>query len=307
VRKPSDLLRPALGWGVPAGQPIPTLAEYYQDGLHVDTEPGTKWAYSNNGFATLGQIVKDVSGLPLDRYLREHVFGPLGMNSSDLVRSERVRPRLATGYEIRSRGATAVRDLEMVQAGGGAVYSTTGDMARYVAALLGGGANSCSAALRPQTLAEMFEPQYQPDPRIPGMGLGFFRGQAGGYRTIGHDGIWLGFHSAVALVPDEARLRVGHVSDRVQPRFSGPSDRDAPWHAANVLPQASPPGAAARTSATSNRIGRVTLADRYPKPASHGHRTHRVRARTQHQPAGLNKSAARRHKESIMPRSAGQC
>ena len=26
VRKPSDLLRPALGWGVPAGQPIPTLA-----------------------------------------------------------------------------------------------------------------------------------------------------------------------------------------------------------------------------------------------------------------------------------------
>jgi CubicO group peptidase (beta-lactamase class C family) len=203
VRKPSDLLRPALGWGVPAGQPIPALAEYYQDGLHVDTEPGTKWAYSNNGFATLGQIAEDVSSLPLDRYLREHVFGPLGMKSSDLVRSERVRPRLATGYEIRSRGATAVRDLEMVQAGGGAVYSTTGDMARYVAALLGGGANSCGAALRPQTLAEMFEPQYQPDPRIPGMGLGFFRGQAGGYRTVGHDGIWLGFHSAVALVPDE--------------------------------------------------------------------------------------------------------
>ena len=104
------------------------------------------------------------------------------------VRSGRVRPRLATGYEIRSRGATAVRDLEMVQAGGGAVYSTTGDMARYVAALLGGGADSCGAALRPPTLAEMFEPQYQPDPRIPGMGLGFFRGQAGGHRTVGHDG-----------------------------------------------------------------------------------------------------------------------
>src|SRR6266487_5026310 len=36
VRKPSDLLRPALGWGVPAGQPIPTLAEYYQDGLRSE-------------------------------------------------------------------------------------------------------------------------------------------------------------------------------------------------------------------------------------------------------------------------------
>jgi CubicO group peptidase (beta-lactamase class C family) len=157
----------------------------------------------NNGFATLGQIFEDVSGLRLDHCLREYVFGPLGMNSSDLVRSERVRPRLATRYEIRSRGATAVRDLEMVQAGGGAEYSTPGDMARYAAALLGGGANSRGAVLKPQTLAEMFEPHYQPDPRIPGMGLGFFRGHAGGYRTVGHDGIWLGFHSAVTLVPDE--------------------------------------------------------------------------------------------------------
>ena len=203
VRRPSDVLRPALGLGVRAGQLAPALAEYYQEGLPVDTEPGTKWAYSNNGFATLGQIVEDVSGLRLDHYLCEYVFGPLGMNNSDLVRSERVGPRLATGYEIRSRGPRKVRDLQMVQAGAGAVYSTTGDMARYVAALLGGGANSCGEALKPQTLAEMFDPHYQPDPRIPGMGLGFFRGQAGGYRSVGHDGIWLGFRSALALVPDE--------------------------------------------------------------------------------------------------------
>jgi len=58
---------------------------------------------------------------------------------------------------------------------------------------------------------------------------------------------------------------------------------------------------------TPNRTGRVTPADRYPKPACHGHRTHRVRARTQHQPADLHKSAAHRHKEPIMSRSAGQC
>ncbi len=57
VRSAVDLLRPALGWGVPAGRPLPALAGYFQDGLHVDAEPGTKWAYSNNGFATLGQIV----------------------------------------------------------------------------------------------------------------------------------------------------------------------------------------------------------------------------------------------------------
>jgi len=203
VRRPSDLLRPALGWGAPVGRPAPSLAEYYRGGLRVDIEPGTKWAYSNHGFATLGQIVEDVSGIPLDRYLRERVFGPLGMESSDLVRSERVRPRLATGYTLRSGGLKAAADREMAIAGAGSVYSTTSDMARYAAALLGGGANEHGSVLRPETLARMFEPHYQPDPRIPGMGLAFFRDEIGGHRTVGHDGIWKGFLSDMVLAPDE--------------------------------------------------------------------------------------------------------
>jgi hypothetical protein len=125
------------------------------------------------------------------------------MDRSDLTRSGRVRPGLATGYVLRSRGLKAVTDREVVPAGGGSVYSTTGDMARYAAALLGGGANEHGRVLRPETLATLFEPSYQPDPRIPGMGLGFFRGQAGAHPTVGHDGIWLGFHSAVVLAPDQ--------------------------------------------------------------------------------------------------------
>jgi CubicO group peptidase (beta-lactamase class C family) len=89
------------------------------------------------GQATLGQIVRDVSGLPLDRYLRGRVFGPLGMESSDLVRSERVRPRLATGYALRSGGLRQVTDYEVVPVGAGSVCSTTSDMTRYVSALPG--------------------------------------------------------------------------------------------------------------------------------------------------------------------------
>jgi CubicO group peptidase (beta-lactamase class C family) len=202
VRSPSDLLRPALGWGARLGRPAPSLAEYYRGGLRVDIEPGTKWAYSNHGFATLGQIVEDVSGLPLDRYLRERVFAQLGMESSDLVRSERVRPRLATGYALRSAGLKAVADREIVVAGAGSVYSSATDMARYVSALLGGGANEHGSVLSRETLARMFEPHYQPDPRIPGMGLGFFRDEIGAHRTVGHDGIWNGFRTDMLLAPD---------------------------------------------------------------------------------------------------------
>jgi CubicO group peptidase (beta-lactamase class C family) len=64
VRTPADLLRPTLGWGTRVGRPAASLAEYYRQGLHIDVEPGTKWAYSNHGFTTLGQIVEDASGLP---------------------------------------------------------------------------------------------------------------------------------------------------------------------------------------------------------------------------------------------------
>jgi hypothetical protein len=68
---------------------------------------------------------------------------------------------------------------------------------------LGGGANKNGSVPRSETLAQMFEPHYQPDPRIPGMGLGFFRDEVGGRRTVGHDGIWKGFRSDLVLAPDE--------------------------------------------------------------------------------------------------------
>jgi CubicO group peptidase (beta-lactamase class C family) len=203
VRRPSDLLRPAMGWEVPAARPVPPLAEYYRGGLRFDTEPGTRWAYSNHGFATLGRIVEDVGGLPLDRCFRERIFRPLGMESSDLFRSDRVRPRLATGYNLRSGRFRAVADREVVTAGASSVYSTTSDMARYAAALLGGGSTEHGSILRPDTLATMFAPHYQSDPRLPGMGLGFFRGEMGGHRIISHDGILEGFRSDMVLAPDE--------------------------------------------------------------------------------------------------------
>jgi len=203
-RRLSDLLQPGVGSGDRAGRSgASSLAEYYRRGLPVEVEPGTKWAYSNHGFAALGQIVEDTSGQPLDRYLREHIFAPLGMEHTDLVRSERVRPRLATGYVLRSHGLKPVADRELPTPGGGGMYSTTGDMARYVAVLQRIGAGQHGAVLKPNTLALMLEPHFQPDPRLPGMGLAFELGEEGGHKTVGKGGIVSGFHSAIALAPDD--------------------------------------------------------------------------------------------------------
>ncbi|HZV51038.1 MAG TPA: serine hydrolase domain-containing protein [Candidatus Dormibacteraeota bacterium] len=194
--------RRVLGEAIPAGRPVPRLAEYYRGGLRIDLDPGTAWMYTNHGFATLGQIVEDVTGEPLHRYFREHIFEPLGMDSTDLVRSERVRARLATGYELRSRGAQPV-DCELITAGAGGIYSSPRDMARYLAALLGGGANEHGSALEPKTLASMYEAHYRPDPRLPGMGLTFWRGGLAGHPTVEHSGIVPGFDSQILLAPGD--------------------------------------------------------------------------------------------------------
>jgi CubicO group peptidase (beta-lactamase class C family) len=202
-RRFSDLLRPGYGSGVQAGRSAQSVAEYYRRGLPVEVEPGTKWVYSNHGFAALGQIVQDVSGQPLDRYLRQHVFDPLGMVHTDLVRSERVRRNLATGYVLRSQGLRQVRVRDVPAQGAGAAYSTTADLARYVTALLNHGSNRHGSVLAPSTATTMLEPHYQPDPRVPGMGLGFLLGAEDDHRTVGHDGIVSGFLSQMTIAPDD--------------------------------------------------------------------------------------------------------
>jgi hypothetical protein len=151
----------------------------------------------------LGQLAEDVTGQPFDEYLREHVFDPLGMDHTDLVRSPRVRPGLAIGYVLGSRGLRPVADREVVTAGGCGLYSTTADMARYVAALLDGGAGEQGSLLKPDTLASMFQPHFQLDPRAAGWGLGFELGDEGGHRLVRHSGIVSGFLSDMVLACDD--------------------------------------------------------------------------------------------------------
>ena len=197
----SRAFKPTVGEMVQFGRRVPTLAEFYRGELHLVAEPGAMHIYSNHGFATLGQIVEDVSGEPLDRYFTGHIFEPLGMEQTDLLRSERVRGRLATEYALRSGGPRPIRDCDLITAGGGGIYSTTADMARYVAALLGGGANERGSVLRPETLAAMFAPQYQPDPRLPGVGLAFYRRDVGGHLIVEKDGLVRGFASQMFVAP----------------------------------------------------------------------------------------------------------
>ncbi len=134
-----DVLRPDWGETVPVDQPRPSLAEFYRGALRLEAEPGTRFVYGNHSPATLGQVVEDVSGQPLDRYFKEQIFEPLGMDRSDLVRSDRIRSRLATGYALAAGGATVVPPRSS-SGGAASIYSTPQDWPLRLGTL-GGGAN----------------------------------------------------------------------------------------------------------------------------------------------------------------------
>lgn len=202
LARPVGVFAPDFGESVPAGEPLPSPAEFYRGEIRLGAEPGTRFVYNNHGPTTLGQMVADVTGTPLRQFFLQNIFEPLGMENSDLVRSDRVTAGLATGYEIRSGGVSRVGERDMITAGAASIYSTAVDMARYLAALMGGGANRHGSVLKPETLASMFEPHFRPDPRVPGMGLGFFRSRVGERIVVGHQGTHPGFHSQILLDPE---------------------------------------------------------------------------------------------------------
>jgi CubicO group peptidase (beta-lactamase class C family) len=74
-----------MGLAVPAalavGAPVPASAETlirFMKGKPVDFNPGEKFAYSNFGFAILGVIIKRVSGMEYEDFVRSRVLLPVG-------------------------------------------------------------------------------------------------------------------------------------------------------------------------------------------------------------------------------------
>ena len=77
------------------------LIEMVEAGISLSNAPGVTYEYSNLGFALLGQIVQRVSGLPFTAYMQQHVFDPLGMDSTVWDYDDAARGRLALGYGWR--------------------------------------------------------------------------------------------------------------------------------------------------------------------------------------------------------------
>jgi len=108
----------------------------------LEFEPGTGNRYSNGGYLVLGLIIEKASGQDYYDFVRENIFKPCGMVSTDSFARDANTPNLAKGYtRDGAAGGGRVQNLATLpgrgsSAGGG--YSTAEDMLKYVLALKNG-------------------------------------------------------------------------------------------------------------------------------------------------------------------------
>ena len=113
------------------------LSDMLRRGIPFSTSPGTNYEYSNLGFAILGRIVTNVSGMPYTRYVREKVLLPLGMTSTTLEVARVPANRLAHGYRLQDGQWLEEPQLANGSFGSmGGMLTSVSDLGKWVAYLL---------------------------------------------------------------------------------------------------------------------------------------------------------------------------
>jgi len=195
---PTDLRK-----GMWTNDPITTVADHMQ-GEYLAYPPDMIFNYSNVGYTLLGHMLQEHSGKEFTRHMAKYLFKPLGMGHTDYVIREDMRGLMSRGY----RGKTsvklpAIRDLPAYS-----MYSTVGDMSRFVRMYLSQGNLDGKSVLEGNSVKEMFRVQnldVDLDMNIQN-GLGWYveNGSVkGAGRVVRHGGATMLFSSEVMLLPDD--------------------------------------------------------------------------------------------------------
>jgi CubicO group peptidase (beta-lactamase class C family) len=142
-------------------------------------QPGEGWTY---GFShdVLGRVIEVVSGQGFDLYLQERIFTPLEMRDTSFHVPEAKKDRVATIYDAGEGGALSPLPKEYGSetffSGGGGLFSTARDYARFAQMLRNGGALDGARIITPGTVAAMTTNQigehFSAAERKYGLGLG---------------------------------------------------------------------------------------------------------------------------------------
>ena len=154
--------------------------------MPLQYQPGTTWEYGHST-DILGRVVEVVAAMPLDRYLEQHIFAPLGMEDTSFRVAPEKHDRLAEPIPDKYTGTTPalidVRNKVTFHAGGHGLTSTAADYLRFSQMLLNGGVLDGKRLLGPRTVRfiaanHLNETISKGSYYIPGPGYGFGLGFA---------------------------------------------------------------------------------------------------------------------------------
>jgi CubicO group peptidase (beta-lactamase class C family) len=136
-------------------------------------DPGDRWEYGIN-IDWAGKMVEAASGLKLDRYFQENIFGPLGMTDTSFKLGTSQRARLSAVHQRDASGALAPIEFGLPEEpeflmGGGGLYGTATDYLTFTQMILQDGRVKGARLLSAETVALMAQNQ------IPGLEIPVFK------------------------------------------------------------------------------------------------------------------------------------
>ena len=165
-------------------------------------QPGTHMSYNNSGPAIAAYVVEKITGRAFEDYVREHVFGPLGMESSTF-HFPRDAALMAKGYE--ADGVSEANYDHIIFRPSGALNTSAREMARYLRMMINRGTLDGVRLLAPETISRMETPATTLAAREGftfGDGLGNTTSIVNGHLFHGHNGSISGFQSRSAYSSD---------------------------------------------------------------------------------------------------------
>ncbi|WP_410670590.1 serine hydrolase domain-containing protein [Amycolatopsis sp. cmx-4-68] len=185
--------------------------------------PGAGWSYANTNYVVARLLIEKVAGRSYADEVQRQILRPLGLRDTVVpgTSSEIPGPHAHAYYRYSDVGQEKTVDISRQNpswiSSAGEMISTTGDLATFYSALLGG------RLLPAPLLAEMLKPHPTPDPTSD-YGLGVFELHAdancSGNVLFTHNGSVQGYGTLVYSTPDGARTMtasITYVDTRIAP------------------------------------------------------------------------------------------
>ncbi len=164
----------------------------------LEFKPGELESYSSTGYLLLGVIIHRVTGVFWGDFVRDQIFGPLGMRTARVNSDIDVVPNRAAGYYlVNDTLKNADWTSPSINATADCCLSfTVRDLARFAVGL------NHYKVLNRAALETIWTPVRLNTGGTYPYGLGWNLFEQRGYRRLGHSGAWRGFHATFQRYPD---------------------------------------------------------------------------------------------------------